>query len=330
MKPIRASRLVATGFVIAGLASPGLAQEETLTPLPELPSVAPVEKPMTPAEVSALPEEYQSLPTTTETSTSTGVDGLETITRTRRIVSRAPAETLPAQAIPPAPATSPYAQYTYYTAGYAPAYAPMVLDNEQWLAECRRRTEGRSDKEKGGIIGALLGAIGGGIAGNELAGAGDALGGTLIGAGVGGLAGLFIGNLIAGDGDKDEYDCEGALAAYLDQYGKYGARFASRTIPAGTPPLIPLPTYPAYNYGYAYPQPAATYYPAQQTVAMVPITSYQNQRVVVRETVREEMVPGAVRTIPPAPPAAPQPLPSPKLIKQSPASPAPSPKLIKN
>lgn len=337
MPPIRASLLAATGFVIAGLTSPVLAQEETQAPLPELPSAAPVAEPMTPAEVSALPEEYQSLPTTTETSTFTGVDGVETITRTRRIASTTPAASLPAQAIPPAAATSPYAQYNYYTAGYAPTYAPMVLDNEQWLAECRRRTEGRSDKEKGGIIGALLGAIGGGIAGNELAAAGDALGGTLIGAGAGGLAGLVLGNLIAGDGDKDAYDCEGALEAYLDQYGKYGGRFASRAIPAGAPPPVTLPAYPAYNYGYAYPQPAPAYYPAQQTVAMVPITTYQPQRVVVRETVREEMIPGAVRTIPPAPPvappAAPQPLPSPKLIKQSPsetASPTPSPKLMKN
>lgn len=312
MLPFRTSLLAACAFCVVSVAVPAHAQDiraqdstEAALPAPTTTS-API-TPMSEDEVSALPAEYQSLPTEIETSTTTGVDGVETITRTRRIVASAPPAALPAQAVPPPAAVSPYAQYTYYQAGYAPTYAPLVLDREQWIAECQRRTEGRDDTEKGNIIGGLLGAIGGGILGNELAAAGEALGGTLIGAGVGGIAGVLIGGLIAGDGDEETYDCEGALNAYLDQANRYGsARYASRTIP----------TYPAYPaYGYAYPQQAVAY-PAPQTVALIPVTTYQQQRVVVRETVREETVPGAARTIAPPPPApAPQPVPSPKMIK---------------
>ncbi|MEM6857105.1 MAG: hypothetical protein AAF559_04465 [Pseudomonadota bacterium] len=322
MPHTRTSFLTATAATAFVLSVPAAAQDETLPPLPELQPVESVSAPMTQAEVSELPPEYQSLPVETEISeTFTGVDGVEVVTRTRRITAPA---ALQAQAAIPAQATAPNAQNAYYQAGYAqPAYPaagypPIVLDEENWIAECERRTAGRSDKEKGGIIGGLLGAIGGGIAGNQLAAAGEALGGTLIGVGVGGLAGVLLGNLIAGDGDEDDYDCEGVLNAYLDQHGKYGTRFASRTIPAPAPAPVayaPQPAYPAYGYGYTQ---APTYYPPQQTVVLVPITTYQQQRVVVREEVREELVPGAAREIPPAP--APQPAPVP----------APSPKMIKN
>ncbi|MEO0699886.1 MAG: hypothetical protein AAFY81_09245, partial [Pseudomonadota bacterium] len=119
------------------------------------------------------------------------------------------------------------------------------------------------------------------------------------------------------------------LKAYLDQYGKYGARYASRTIAAPAPvAYAPQPAYPAYGYGYTQ---APAYYPPQQTVVLVPVTTYQQQRVVVRETVREEMVPGAARAIPPAP--TPQTAPSPKMIKTAPTpvyAPAPNAKMIKD
>ena len=329
MLPVRASLLSASGIVTLAVAAPAMAQDNAAPPPVEVafeaPSEAAQNAPMPPVEVSNLPAEYQNQGTPAETSTTTGIDGIETITRTRRIPSAPPSVAAPAQAVPPPAAVSPNAQYTYYQAGYAQSYAPIVLDREQWIAECERRTDGRSDEEKGGIIGGLLGAIGGGIAGHELAAAGEALGGTLIGAGVGGLLGLFIGNLIAGDGDEDDYDCEGALNTYLDQYGQHGGRYASRSIPAYSPPGAT--PYQAYGYGYAYPQPI--YYAPQQTVAMVPVTTFQQQRVVVRETVREEVIPGAVRTIP----STEEPLPSPKLIKQSPSAPyapTPSPKMIKD
>ncbi|MEL6486331.1 MAG: hypothetical protein AAFQ13_04195 [Pseudomonadota bacterium] len=337
MLRIRTSFLTVTAAAAFVFSAPAAAQNETLPPLPELQPVGTTPAPMTQAEVNALPAEYQSLPVETETSeTFTGVDGVETITRTRRITA---ATAVPAQAALPAQAAAPYAQYTYYQTAYAaPAYpaagyAPMVLDEENWIAECERRTAGRSDKEKGGIIGGLLGAIGGGIAGHELAAAGEALGGTLIGVGVGGIAGILLGNLIAGDGDEDDYDCEGVLNAYLDQYGKYGARYASRAIPAPAPvAYAPQPAYPAY--GYAYNQ-APAYYPPQQTVVLVPVTTYQQQRVVVREEVREELVPGAARIIPPAPAPqpVPTPVPTPKMIKTAPAPvyvPQASEKMIKD
>lgn len=310
MPPIRTSLRTASGIAALALSLPALAQSDDLPPLPEL-------APMSAAEAQTLPPEYRSLPVEQEvTTTSVDANGIETITRTRRITSSAPIE---------ASAQSPRA---YYQPAYAPAayaqpvyagsygYAPVVLDREQWIAECDRRTEGRSKDETGSIIGGLLGAIGGGIAGHELAAAGEALGSTLIGVGVGGIAGILIGSLFNED-DEDRYDCEAALDAYLDQYGENGVRFASRTIPAPAPVA---PAYQAYapTYGYGYSQPPAYYYPPQQTMAMVPVTTYQQQRVIVRETVREETVPGAARTIPPAAPVpvpAPQPQPSPKMIK---------------
>ena len=352
MLTIRTTLRAATGIAALALTLPASAQDEALPALPELPPVgeasvpvatpAPVTVPMTKAEVSTLPAEYQSMPVTKETVfTTVDDDGVETITRTRTITSSAPVETTYYQTVQPAAPAQPVQYYTAYApAAYAaPAYAPMVLDREQWIAECERRTAGRSDDEKSGIIGALIGAVGGGIAGHELAAAGDALGGALIGGGVGALAGLAIGSLIGGgdDDEEDAYDCEGVLDAYLEQHADHGVRYASRTIPVAAAPVQappPAAYYPGYNYGYNY-APAPTYYQQQQTMVMVPVTTYQQQRVIVRETVREEYVEveGAARTIPPAPTPVPQPAPSPKLIKQTPApvyTPAPSQKMIKN
>ncbi|MEO0462593.1 MAG: hypothetical protein AAF127_05645 [Pseudomonadota bacterium] len=348
MKPARTAFTLATAITAGtlALATPSTAQDEALPPLPELPPVAPppitpvvtdaplptlpmpaapmAETAMPQTEVSTLPPEYQQLPIggTTETTT-VGADGVETVTRTRRIAARAPAAPVANAPVPqgyPVPAYA-YGQPTYAPqpvyGQMAPAPAAAVFDRETWLAECRRRTTGRSEKEKGGIIGGLLGAIGGGILGNRIADA-ERLGGTLIGAGVGGLAGLVLGNLIGGGKKKDRYDCEAALDGYMTQYG----------------PLPVSTGYPAYPHGYA--QPAYGYAtapcncgPAYQTRQMtyVPVQYQQRQRVIVRETVREEMVPGATRIIPPAP--QPVPLPSPKLIKQAPA-PVASPKMIKN
>lgn len=326
MLPIRITLRAATGIAALALALPAAAQSDTLPPLPgAAPEVGSQITPMSAAERQTLPAEYRSLPAGGETTTTiVGDDGVETITRTRRITASAPAGTATYPAAYQGPAQG---QPTYYQTAYAPtsypapahgpaySYAPVVLDREQWITECERRTDGRNDSDKGTIIGGLLGAIGGGFAGYELAAAGEALGSTLIGVGVGGLAGMLIGSLFDDD-DEERYDCEAALDAYLDQYGQDGARIASRTIPVqATAPIA----YPAYVYAYSQ-QPA--YYPAPQTVTVVPVTTYQQQRVIVRETVREEAVPGAVRSIP----AAPAPLPQPVRIPQ----PAPSPKMIKN
>lgn len=275
-----------TGLAVAlpalALAAPAIAQ------------VDPVDLPPLPAPVNAGPAAVEtSLPAdlprpTIETETTVGADGVETITRTRRIERPAPY-----------PDTAQAGQY-YQQTGYAPypggpvAPAPVVLDREQWIDECRRRTDGRSEKEKGGIIGGLLGAVAGGIIGNVVAGSGDGLAGTLIGAGTGGLGGLLLGGLIGGGKKNDRYDCEAALDGYLAQPN---ATFASRSIPA------PAYAYPAYGYAPAYTGQYA--YSAgcgcqQPQVAWVPVQTQQRQRVIVRETVREELVPGT-RVIPPAP-----------------------------
>lgn len=341
---LRSTLYAATGFAALALTLPAFAQNADLPPLPELPPVgasaqsAPVwveKAPMSEAEVNALPAEYRNLPVDQETSTTVvDANGVETITRTRRIVSRAPADSTPTSSASAGSQETTYvlASPGYgqaaYTQGYPVAsYSPMVLDRESWIEECERRTEGRDRNSTGTIIGGLLGAIGGGILGNRVWDS-ERLAGTLIGGGLGGIAGGLIGSLFNGRKKDDLYDCEAALSTYLDQYGQYGgARIASRVITAAAP--VAYQGYPAYGYGYGYAQ-APAYYPAQPTMVMVPVTTYQQQRVIVRETTREETyeVPGAARSIPepaPAPTRVPRPLPSPKMIK-----PAPSPKMIKN
>jgi hypothetical protein len=288
--------LVSLGVATPVLALSGVAQAQNYSDLPPL-------APMSESEVRSLPAEYRQAPVAVQTNetVTTTTDGVETITRTRRIESRAPAGT---GGFTPAPRYAPGYPPTAY--GPVPmAAAPVVFEREQWLEECRRRTKGRDRDDTGLIIGGLLGAIAGGVAGYEIAGVGDRVLGTVLGVGGGGLLGGLIGSLFDGDNDEDRYDCEGALNSYLSQYGAPGARIASREIA-----YAPYPAGPTYGYGY----PAGysygyTYAPPPQMV-MVPVRTEVQQQVVVRETVREERytVPGAVREIP-----APQP--SPKMIK---------------
>lgn len=240
--------------------------------------------PLPASEVNALPPEYRTAPAMADrTETTIGADGVETITRTRYI---------PAPAASMAPAQmAPHAAYP----GAQPAMMPMgygmqqvVMDRTQWIEECRRRTAGQSRNNAGTIIGALLGAIGGGVAGNLLAGAGDKLLGTAVGAVGGGVGGGLIGSLFNRRG-RARYDCEAALDAYLSQ-GTPVQRIASREIPmAYAPPAYAYPVMmqPTYAYGYA---------PPQQV--LIETRTQQPQQVVVRETVREEIVPGAARVIP--------------------------------
>lgn len=267
--------------------------------------------PMSEAEVQALPPEYRTGPAVADYSDVT-VDeyGVETVTRTRRIESAAPYQ-----------AQHESESYNYRYAqpvAYGQAPAGAVFSRDEWIEECEDRTNGRGDSEKGGIIGGLLGAITGGIVGNRVAGAGERLGGTLIGAGVGGIAGVVLGSLIGGGrNDRGEYDCEAALDGYLTQYGHPGAyrpgtyRVASRVIaaPAYAPAYAPPPAHHGYGYAPAY---QYSYAPPQQVV-YVPVEYEVQQRVIVRETVREEVIPGAARSIPPAPRPAPQPV----YVKQS-------------
>ncbi|MBA4043083.1 MAG: hypothetical protein C0471_01480 [Erythrobacter sp.] len=269
------------GVILPALAVPALAGAQNYSDLPPL---APLDE----EEVRALPPEYRSAPTSVVTEeTVTDLNGVETITRTRRI--EAPRRALPAA--PSAPTYAPqYAPVTY-------AAAPAVFERDQWIAECERRIKGQDKDDTGLIIGGLLGAIAGGVAGYEIAGVGDRVLGTVLGVGGGGLIGGLLGSLFDDD-DEDQYDCEAALDSYLSQYGAPGQRIASREIayPAYAPPAYGY-GYPAgYSYGYSYAPPPQ--------VVLVPVRTEVQQQVVVRETERFETytVPGAVREIPtPAP-----------------------------
>lgn len=277
---------------LALLAVPAAVQAQDFSDLPPL-------APMGENELRELPSDMRSAPTPAPvtaippTETVTIVDGVETITRTRYITAPG--------AQPPAPAPQGYApQYfpgqgyapqAYAPQGYAYAAAPAVFEREQWIDECRRRTRGQNRDRTGLIIGGLLGAIGGGIAGYEIAGVGDRVLGTVLGVGGGGLIGGLIGSLFDGDKKKNLYDCEAALDSYLSAYGAPGTRIASREI-----------AYPGYGYTYAPPP----------QVVLVPVRTEVQQQVVVRETVREESyTEGRTRIIDPAP----RPRPG-KLIRQ--------------
>lgn len=289
--PLRTA--IRIGVILPALALPAMAGAQNYADLPPL-------TPITEAQVRSLPPEYRTAPAVTQTSeTVTGVDGVETITRTRRIDTQ---RTLPA--------SQTNAPQSFLHQGYAPmAYAPgmMVFEREQWLDECRRRTAGRNNNDTGLIIGGLLGAIAGGVAGYEIAGAGDRVLGTALGVGGGGLIGGLLGKLIGGGKREDRYNCEAALDGYLTQYGTPTARIAAREIPYTPYQAAPAFGYgypPAYNYGYSYAPPPQ--------MVMVPVRTPQQQQVVVRETVREEVytIPGSVRVIPDSAPR-----PSPKMIK---------------
>jgi hypothetical protein len=289
----------AVPLLALALALPAAAQAQNYSDLPPL-------TPMGETEVRSLPADMRSAPMAAAARTDetvTTVDGVETITRTRRIDAPRP---LPAAPVArPAPVPMPVQAYPAY--GYAApmtfAAAPAVFERDQWIEECRRRTRGRNRNDTGLIIGGLLGAIAGGFAGYEIAGAGDRVLGTVLGVGGGGLIGGLLGSLFDGGRKKDLYDCQAALDSYLSAYGAPGTRVASREI-----------AYPAYDYGYGYPASYSygyTYAPPPQMV-VVPVRSEVQQQVVVRETVREETyrVPGATRMIDPAPRV------SPKMIKQ--------------
>ncbi len=275
------------GITAAALALPAAAQAQVTVPISQ-------------AEIQTLPPEYQSGPIAQDFSeTTVDANGVETVTRTRRIESTAaypgaaPGHTVQTQDRAPHAAHNGYAP-----AGYAPTSA--VFQREQWIDECERRTHGRGNREKGGIIGGLLGAIAGGIIGNRVSD-GERLGGTLIGLGTGGIAGVLLGSLIGGGrNDRGEYDCEAALDGYLSQYAYGGPRVASRVIAA--PAYAPQYAHPGYAPQYGY--PSYSYAPPQQIV-YVPIEVQQQQRVIVRETVREEAIPG------PGPVATPRPAPRP-------------------
>ena len=291
----------------AALLLASAASAQTAPTAPTTPALPP----LSPAEVSTLPPEYRNGPAMADrTERTIGADGVETITRTRYISAPQPMPMAQPMGAPMAQGQVPMQPMAYgYSPqpvgyGYAAAQQPVVFDRAQWIEECRRRTAGQGRNKVGTIIGGLLGAIGGGIGGNLLAGAGDKVLGTVIGAVGGGLGGGLIGSLFNGR-KRGTTDCETALNEYMSQGTPVPVqRVASREIPmapayAYAPAYAPAYAYapqPAYAYAPAYAPPAYGYLPAQQVV--VPVQSQQPQQVVVRETVREEVVPGATRSIP--------------------------------
>ncbi|WP_298306445.1 hypothetical protein [uncultured Erythrobacter sp.] len=307
-----------TTFTCIGLASAATALPSTAFAQDIMPDMPEVEV-LSEAETRTLPVDLQTAPTRSamDGEVSIGADGVETITRTRRITRAVPAADSANAWVEREEYATPV-HTRHYSHAYAPAaYAPgaQVFQREQWVAECERRTDGHRGRKKGGIIGGLLGAIAGGIIGNRLWDS-ERLAGTLIGVGAGGIGGALLGGLIGGGrNDRGEYDCEAALDAYLSQYSHGAPRIAARTIPAPAPVYAAPPVYapPAYGYGYAAPQ---YYYAPPQQITYVPIDYQQRQRVIVRETVREEVIPGARREIPAPPP--PRPMPAPRPIKGEP------------
>lgn len=192
------------------------------------------------------------------------------------------AYTMDAAPLPPPPAIAPphghvrtLPQHPYVHAmppyaGYHPA-PPPHFDRDRWLDECRERIRGVRREDRAGVIGGLLGAAVGGVAGNRLWDS-ERLAGTLLGAGVGGLAGIAIGAAIGAAGDRRRED---ECALHLDRYmaGGYPGHGG----------------YPGYGHGYGYAYPAVTY---------VPVLVAIPQRAVIRETVTEEWVdvPAPART----------------------------------
>ena len=279
------------GVILPAFALPAMASAQNYADLPPL-------APISEAEVRSLPPEYRTGPVTSVSDeTVTNVGGVETITRTRRIDVPHARPTAPA-------APHGYPQQGYPQQGYYPqpvtyAAPPVVFERQQWLDECYRRTAGRSNDDTGLIIGGLLGAIAGGVAGYEIAGVGDRVLGTALGVGGGGLIGGLLGSLFGGGKKKNRYDCEAALDGYLTQYGAPGGHVASRE--------VAYPGGPAYGHGYPV---AYSYAYAQPQVVLVPVRTEVQQQVVVRETERYETytVPGTAREIPAQRPSA-------KLIK---------------
>ena len=116
------------GVILPALALPALAGAQNYSDLPPL-------APLGEAEVRALPPEYRTAPASVAAEeTVTTVDGVETITRTRRI-------DVPRRPLPAAPAAPQYAPVTY-------APAPAVFERDQWIAECDRRIGKRHKKDR--------------------------------------------------------------------------------------------------------------------------------------------------------------------------------------
>lgn len=106
---------------------------------------------------------------------------------------------------------------------HGPRFAYTEEERNQWLADCQFLMadaggfDDDDDDVDGAFLGGVIGAIGGGIAGNRIAD-GDRLLGTVVGAGLGGLAGAAIGSILDSDGDGEYSRNEIYAARYCDAY----------------------------------------------------------------------------------------------------------------
>lgn len=161
----------------------------------------------------------------------------------------------PAPTVPYAAAAvaypAPGAAAPYHDPYAAPGLPPLPTlgyteaERDAWLADCRAQYYGEG-RRRGGVIGGLLGAVGGGILGHEVTGGSRTrrIGGTLIGAGVGGLAGLAIGAAIGAAGDEERIDeCEAYLRHYAGGYSGYGYGYHGYTTV-----MVPVQVRTAYAY----------------------------------------------------------------------------------
>jgi Nickel/cobalt transporter regulator/Glycine zipper 2TM domain len=85
-----------------------------------------------------------------------------------------------------------------------------------------RWRDGRRNRDRSGIVGALLGAAIGAVSGNLIAGAGDRLAGSLIGGGLGALAGQAIDKSVHRDRDRGPGYGHGRGGDYGPHWGRGG------------------------------------------------------------------------------------------------------------
>ncbi len=156
---------------------------------------------------------------------------------------------------------APGAPYGGPAYGNAPGYAPpapyRVPAGYEGYEKCLKSN---------GLTGAAIGAVIGGVAGNQIAGRGDKLFGTLFGAGIGGITGAVI--------EKAVSKCK----SRAPQYRPAPPQVSYPPQGYGPPPPAPYP--PAYSPQYQY---QSGYYYAQPQVTVTVVPGYTTTSTVTTE-----------------------------------------------